>query len=320
MTKPTPAIKNILLLLLLALIWGPSFFFIKVALKGFTPFTIVFCRLVLGGTIVLIWMKIQRLHVRSYLKYWKQYAIAGFFANALPFAIITISQKSLSSCVAAIVNSTTPLFTLIIAHFAVQGEKLNTSKVLGVLVGMGGVVTIFIPSLFSNNLKFEYMGIVGILVASLSYGIGMVYSKNMYKKHGTQMAYGIAAGQLLFAAIMVLPFFLTYSLSSFTLDVPLSSLLSLIGLGFFGTACAFILYHYILRTAGAGFLSYSALLFPIIGLSLGGIVLGEELTFYTMFGSILILCGLFISNFAATIIKRYLKKPLPIAQEKKDGK
>ena len=315
MNKLTPAVKNILLLLLLALVWGPSFFFIKVALKGFTPFSIVLFRLILGGLIVLGWMKIQRLRVRDYLKYWKQYAIAGFFANALPFVIITISQKSIPSCLAAVVNSTTPLFTLLIAHFAVRGERLTASKILGVLLGMAGVVTIFVPTMFGSFVAFESWGVVGILIASLSYGIGMVYSKNIFKKYGTDMAYGIASGQLLLSAVMVLPFFLVYDLSSFTLNVPLMSLLSLIGLALFGTACAFILYHYILRTAGAGFLSYSALLFPIIGMILGGLVLGEDLTLYTIFGSVLILCGLFISNFATAIITKYKKEPIPVEEE-----
>lgn len=297
------------LLLSLSLCWSPSFLFIKLALNSFYPVTIVWVRFAAASLILLLVFKGQGVELKKYFIYWKEFLLIGFFANAFPILLITFSQQHLSTSLAAIFNSTTPLTTILLAPFFLKNEPITPLKLMGVLLGIMGVVIIFSPSLLSGALHFNGLAAMGILLAAASYGIGMIFSKKIYIKHGSEVIKVMPAFQLLAASLLTLPLLLFFSEGVYK-ELYLSSVLSLLGLTIFGTAIAFILYHALIRMAGATFLSFCTLLFPVFAIFLGFIFLGEEISLLSLIGSLFIFSGLITANFLSP-----KKGPIKQAQE-----
>jgi drug/metabolite transporter (DMT)-like permease len=288
-------LSSFILLLGLTLCWSPSFLFIKLALSDFYPLAIVWLRVTLAGLLLLGFLKWQGTSIKKSCSYWKEFFTIGFFANALPFILITLSQKHLSISLAAIFNSTTPLSTLLLAHFLVKEEPLTINKIVGVFLGVFGIVAIFYPSLSQGHLIFNAWAAMGILAASISYGIGLILSKKAYSEHGIEITKVLPAGQLLASSVMVLPVFLVFE-PGFYRELHMQSILSLAGLVILGSAAAFVIYQNLIRIAGASFASFSTLLFPVFGILLGRFFLKEEIHLHAIIGSALIFLGLFVSN------------------------
>lgn len=296
--------QNCLLLVALAFCWGPSFLLIKLSLEGFSPFSLVWLRVTIGALFLFVWMKIKRHQVRNYLTFWREYILIGLFANGLPFILITFAQQYIPSNLSAILNSTTPLFTLLLAHFTIQEEPLSWNKVAGVCLGLIGIALLFAPSLVMTK-NFNILSSLAVLLASLSYGIGMVLSKHFSLKHGARLTKGVAFFQLLFASIMVFPFCLIAEGTHVSGHIPIVSIVSLLALALLGTSLAFILYHKLLQRAGASILSYATLLFPLIGIFLGHVILQEPLNSLTLLAAVVIFSGLIVANFGKSIKKKF---------------
>lgn len=300
-------LKNFLLLLTLSCCWGPSFLFIKLGLESFGPSNLVFLRLLFGGLILLTinYLKNRKLH--EYLHCYKDFFLIGLFSNALPFIFITKGETYIPSSLAAVMNSTTPLFTAILAHLFLEDEKLKPHKIFGVLLGMLGIFIIFFPSLE----KMVYTDLIGcslILLAAFSYSISFVLAK---KRPHTVPTSLFPAGQLLAASLITLPFGIQ-DLPSFKM-ISFHSYLALGCLSMVGTALAFIIYFKLIRSSGATFVSYSSLLFPIIGIFLGFVFLGETMTETVYIGSLFIFSGVILACFYHPIKEKlFLQKKASI--------
>lgn len=257
----------------------------------------------MGSVILMAIMKIRNVRILPFLRYWKEFALVGFFANALPFVLITLGQQYIPSSIAAVMNSTTPLFTVFLAHYTIKGESITVSKIAGVIIGMIGIFVIFSPCL-SHQLSFNPIGAIAVLIASLSYAIGMICSKKIYSAKGYGLVKAMPAGQLACSSLLLLPIFLIFEAPHFTFSVSPVAALALIAVSFFGSAIAFLIYHHLLKTAGATFLSFATLLFPVVGIALGTLFLGEELNSRSIIGTILILIGLIVTNFLPMIIAK----------------
>lgn len=297
--------KNFLYLLCLSCCWGPSFLLIKLGLESFTPCTLVFFRLLIGGLILTVFNLLHQHRLQDYKSSIKEFFLIGLFSNALPFVFITTGELFIQSSLAAIMNSTTPLFTTIIAHFFLQDEKLKYHKVLGVLLGMIGIIIIFYPSLEKMNFN-DALGCIFVLLGALSYSISFVLTKK--RPHAVPLTL-FPAGQLLAASILVFPF-AAYSFPEMK-PLTLSSGLALMSLSCIGTALAFILYFYLVKNCGATFVSYSSLLFPVIGMVLGVSFLGETLQKTIYIGSVTIFLGVLLACFYEPIKEKLLFEKNP---------
>lgn len=168
-------IKNLLLFFLLACCWGPSFLFIKIAVEQISPIIIANLRVAIGGAMLYTILKLKKIDLPKLGLAWKHFAIMGFFSCALPFALFAIGEQYIDSSLAAILNGTTPLFTLMIAHFFTENDRLTKVKFFGSVVGFSGLFVLVAPSLFDT--KANIFGIFAGIIAAASYGAGFVYAK-----------------------------------------------------------------------------------------------------------------------------------------------
>jgi len=284
--------KNFLLIIALGFCWGPAFMFMMIGLESFPPITIATLRVSIGALLVYTTMRLCGNRLRPHLKHWKHFAVMGFFASALPFCLFPYAEQLIPSSLAGIINGTTPIFTAILAHYTLQDDRFTLRKGLGIAAGVTGLLTIFLPSLIDEKIGNE-MGMIFAVGATLCYAIAMCYAR----RHVCKLPFLVApAGQLLFAAIFLIPTCLIFD-RPFTIATPtVNSIAAIVALGTVSTALTFTLYYNVIKRVGASYLSMSTLLFPVVAIALGYVFLGENLTWVTFVGAGLIISGLFISS------------------------
>lgn len=276
-------------LAVLSLIWGGSFFFIKVALAEVRAFTIVLSRVAVGALLLngLLLLRGEALPRPGRL--WVPLLVMGFLNNAVPFSLIVWGQTQIDSGLASILNATTPLWTVLLAHVATRDERLTGSRMAGVAVGLAGVVVIMGPDALSG-LGSNVLAQVAVLGATVSYAVAALYAKRLKGTAPLQ----IAAGQLTCSTLLMLPLALLID-RPWTLG-PLSAgtLGALVGLGVLSTAVAYVLYFRILASAGSTNAALVTFLIPVSALLLGALVLGERLAPRHLAGMTLIVVGLMV--------------------------
>jgi drug/metabolite transporter (DMT)-like permease len=293
-------LKNFLWLIFLASLWGPSFLFIKVAVKDIPPFTLVTGRVGLAAILLYLILRLQGRNLPKFGSIWRHFAVVAFFSNALPFVLFSWGEIHIASALAAILNGTTPLFTIMLAHFFIADDRLTPVKTLGTLLGFGGLVLLIAPSLL-EGLHATTWGLLAVTVAAASYGVAIVYTRKNLR--GLPPLVGPTA-QLTVATIYILPL-------SFFIDRPYNlaapswpAFGSLLGLSVVGTALAFIVYYYLLDRTSATYLSMVTYLVPIFGVVLGVVVLDEQPGWNAYLGCVLILLGVMVVNFKFTNWRR----------------
>lgn len=284
--------RNFLLLLFLASLWGPSFLFIKVAVEDIPPLTLVVGRAGIAAVVLYTVLRMQGRNLPKFGLVWKHFVVMAFVQHAVPFTLFNWGEQHISSALAAILNGTTPLFTIILAHLLVQDDRMNPAKVMGVFVGFGGLLLLIGPSLF-NGVQVTTWGLVAVTIAAASYGVAIVYSRLNLRGQPPLVA---PAAQLTLAALIMLPLSLFLE-RPFSLPTPSwAALGSLFSLATLGTALAFVVYYYLIERVSATYVSMVTYMVPVIGLVLGVIVLNEQLRWNAYVGCILILIGVMIVN------------------------
>lgn len=284
--------KNILLLLLLAAVWSPAFLLIKFGIESYTPLMITFGRVFISFLFFCLLLIGKKENLLRYKKHWKDFAIMGLFANALPFFLISYSEQYITSSLAALLNSSVPIFTIIFAHYALDDEPFTRRKIIGIVLGLIGIGIIFLPGIQSSS--FSEMGALAVIIASVCYAIAMTYSKTVTHKFPPLV---LPAGQMLFASLYAFIPMMIFDRPWESIHNPsLKSTIAIICLGIFATGFSFILYYEIVKRVGAGYLSYSTLLFPVFGLLLGKTVLHEHLAISSYIGMGFIFSGLLLNS------------------------
>ena len=195
-----PKLLDYLLLVLLALIWASAFFNIKIATYSFGPITIAFLRVFFGSIPVLLLCYYKEIKIEAFSKDWYWFAIIGFINLVAPFFLIAYGIKSVQSNLAAILMSTTPLSSTVLAHFYTKNEKFNFIKTFGILIGFSGILY-----LFSDNLLIDennFLSALLILLGSTCYVIGGVLTLKISKKKNENVTGSI----LIWAVIILIPF------------------------------------------------------------------------------------------------------------------
>lgn len=275
------------MLLGLAALWGGSFFFVKVMVDGgLPPFLIVLGRVGLAAAILNIWLLVKGDYLPVSWSAWRDFIIIGLLNNVLPFSMIAFGEQRISSGLTSILNATTPIFTIIVAHFLTDTEKFSNYKILGIVFGFLGVAALVGPDItqFGSGL----VGQAACLSAAICYAFASVFGRRFRGMPPIK----IATGQVTASTAVLIPIVLIFE-KPWTLPMPgLYVWGSMIGIALFCTVVAYVLYFRILAVAGATNLALVTFLLPITALLLGWSVLGETITWRSIIGMAMIGIGL----------------------------
>lgn len=278
-----------LIFLGLALIWGSAFFFISVAVHAIPPLTYVWIRLTIAaaGLWMFLWWKGERISLPR--SAWGSIFLLAFLNNALPFALFGWGQTHIASGLASILNATTPILGVVVAHFCTNDERMTPAKIGGVLLGFGGVATMIGPSLLSN-IGTDALAQLACIAASLSYAFAAVWARR-FKRIGLPPM-TVTTGQLTAGAVMMLPVALLVDHPWNEAFPGLGPLAAVSALALLCTAFAYVLYFKLIDSAGATNALLVTLLVPPTAILLGAMFLGEALAAQDLLGLILIAFGL----------------------------
>lgn len=276
------------MLILLSIFWGGSFFFTEIALRDFQPFTVVFLRVTLAALILIGVVYISGQRMPASLRTWGAFVVMGALNNAIPFSLIVWGQTRIDSGVASILNATTPIFTVILAHMFTSDERLTLRKFFGVLVGFLGVYIMIKPEL-KDGFSWRGLGQVAVIGAAVSYGFAGIFGKRLKKTSPVVNS----AGMLICSSLMMLPLALIID-SPWSLSPSLEAVAAVFGIALISTVLAYLLYFRILAAAGATNVLLVTFLIPISALLLGVGVLGEVIKALEYIGMACIFLGLIV--------------------------
>jgi drug/metabolite transporter (DMT)-like permease len=207
----------------------------------------------------------------------------GLLNNLIPFSLISWGQTQISSSLASILNATTPVWTVLLAHFLTEDEKLTNNRLGGALFGLFGVV-IMIGWDVLDGLGINLLAQLAVIGAAISYGFAGIYGKRFHETP----AIVTAAGQLTCTAIMAIPITMIVDKPWFYPMPNLNVWIAMLGLALLSTALAYIIYFRLLTTTGATNLLLVTFLVPVSAILLGTIILGEHLLLRHLLGMIMI--------------------------------
>lgn len=279
------------LLAILSVVWGGSFLFIGVAVKELPPLTIVALRVVMGAMALRLILAVMGVPMPREREAWIAFLGMGILNNVIPFTLIVWGQKHIASGLASILNATTPLFTVIVAHYLTADERLTRQRFAGVVVGFLGVaVMIGGAALQSWNVGIPAQ--LAVLAAAVSYAFSGVYGRR-FKAMGIPPL-ATAAGQVTASSAVLLPLALLVD-HPWALPLPSTgTVASMLGLALLSTAFAYTLFFRLLGRAGATNVGLVTFLIPVSAILLGVLVLGETLEPRHMAGMGLIGAGLIL--------------------------
>ncbi len=292
-------IKEWGLIIILSIIWGGSFFFVGVAVGELPPFTIVLGRVCLASILLLMVVRFKGEKMPSSWKVWGAFIVMGALNNLIPFCLIVWGQTHIESGLASILNATTPIFSVILAHFFTREEALTMNRIFGVILGWIGVL-ILIGMESMEGFGVEVLGQVAVLGAAVSYALAAIYGQRFKGMRPIV----VAAGMLCGATLMMIPL-------AFYFDRPWHlapggmTILSIIGLAAISTSLAYVIYFHVLAAAGPTNLLLVTFLIPISAITLGGMVLGEALRWGDFMGMGIIFLGLITMD--GRVIKKVSK-------------
>jgi drug/metabolite transporter (DMT)-like permease len=275
------------LLILLAVIWGSSFFNIKIATYSYEPITLALVRVIFASIPLLILCKISGIKIEAFSKNWKWYAIIGLCNIAIPFVLIAIGTSKINSYLAAILMSTTPLSGSILAHIFTKDEKLSFFKSIGVLIGFSGIVLLFFDKVIINSENYVYALIT--ILGSTFYCIGGLLTLKLRKEKNEN----VTTSTTLWSVIFLLPFSLIIE-TPWNSDPTFASTLSLLYLGTIATGLAWLIRFRILTVNGLVFQTQVAYLIPIFGIIFGYFLMDEIITWRVLISLVIILLGIYI--------------------------
>lgn len=279
-------------LLSLSVLWGGSFFFAKIAIGELGPFTVVFARVGLAALALNMVLAVGRRSLFVSSTPWIAFVVMGLLNNVLPFSLIFWGQREIASGLAAILNATTPLFTVLVAHALTNDEKINRMKLAALLVGLTGVVVLVGPG-FVLEAATGVQGQLACLAAAMSYAFAGIWGRR-FKVMGVSPVEA-ATGQVTASTLLILPIMLLAD-RPWTLAAAPSLIvwLALAGLALLSTALAYVLYFRVLAAAGATRLLLVTFLIPVSAILLGSALLGERLEPRHFAGMALIGLGLML--------------------------
>ncbi|MCG8335034.1 MAG: DMT family transporter [Proteobacteria bacterium] len=288
------------LIIILSILWGGSFFFVGVAVKELPSLTIVLCRVALACIILLAVVYLKGERMPSSLAVWGGFIVMGALNNLIPFSLIVWGQTHIESGLASILNATTPVFSVVLAHFLTKEERLTTNRISGVLLGWVGVIVLIgINSLRSFGI--EVFGQIAVLGAAFSYACAAIYGRRFKGLSPLVIATGMLCGSTLMMTPMAL-----FIDQPWNLSPGIFTITAIIGLAAISTSLAYIIYFKVLSTAGPTNLLLVTFLIPLNAILLGVLFLEERLEWNALMGMGLIFAGLI--GIDGRLLKRLKRK------------
>lgn len=277
--------------LALGTVWGCSFIFIELGLEFLTPFGVAFIRCALGAITLLIFTKIRKVDLPADRKIWQKLWVVAMLLNVIPGVLFAFAQQYVTSVLASIINAGTPLMTLVFMLIVFREEKLKPEQIIGLLIGALGVLTVVgVWKDLGNN---QLVGVIALLIAVSCYGASYPYStRNVIPLKLKPEA--LATGQLIMAAVTLLPFFLINGISN-DFYRP-QSVIAMLCLGIFGSGFAYIWNFAITAAAGSAIASTVTYLTPVVAVIVGFLYLGEVIVWHEIVGALIVIVGALLSQ------------------------
>jgi drug/metabolite transporter (DMT)-like permease len=273
------------LLLLLATLWGSSYAFIKLGVATIPPITLIAARTAIAGVLLLGLLHLRGLRLPREGRYWGRFFIQALLNSVVPFTLIAWAERSVDSGLAAILNSTSPIFTFLLGSILLRQEKPTLLRLFGVIAGLSGVSLIIGMRAF-DGLGGEVAAPLAIVAATICYAGAALFGQQF---RGLDPMIP-AAGSLVSGAIILIPLSLALD-RPWEISPSASSLAGLLALAIFGTAFALVIYFRLIETLGALATTAQAYLRVPIGVAIGMIFLGERLASTAALGLVLVIAG-----------------------------
>ena len=278
---------DILLLTVLGLIWGSSFFNIKIATYSYEPFTLALVRVIFASLPLLILCWYKKIKIQAFSKNWKPYALIGLCNIAIPFTLIAVGTSKINSYLAAMLMSTTPMSGSILAHFFTKDEKITLFKSIGIIVGFLGILFLFFDKLIIN--ESNYIFVLVTILGSTFYSIGGILTLRL-KTKGNE---NVTTSTTLWSVIFLFPVAMIFE-TPWNLNPSTESTLSLLYLGVVATGLAWLIRFRILTVNGLVFQTQVAYLIPIFGVLFGYFLMDEIITWRVLISLVIIMVGIYI--------------------------
>jgi drug/metabolite transporter (DMT)-like permease len=262
------------ILLFLALIWGAAFFFIHIAVAHVAPLTYVWLRVTIAAAGLLAWMRWKGEKLSLPLPVWGMMLVLALLNNLIPFALFGWAQQHIASGLASILNATTPIWGVVVAHIATSDEKITPAKLIGVVIGFAGVATMIGPDLLTSD--GSLLPQLACIAASLCYALAGVWARR-FRPLGLKPL-KVATAQLLVGALVMTPVSLTVGQPWIGGSPSLEALGAIAVLALGCTALGYVLYFRLIDSAGATNATLVTLLVPPVAILLGALFLGEMLS------------------------------------------
>jgi len=282
-----------MLLVGLSILWGGSYLFMKLAVLTVPLFTIVLGRVSIAALALLIVLTISGTGIPKGRRIWLAFFGMGIFNNVIPMSLIVFSQNSISVGLASILNSITPLFTILVAHMTTNDERLTFRKLVGISFGIMGVVMLMGPELV-DNFGVAVLGEWACLGAALSYACANTFGRRFVQLGTKPMQ--TAFGQVVASTVILAPLVIVVDQPWTISDPGFLPVLSILALGLFCTALAYVIYFQILARSGATAIALVTFMIPPSAILMGWLALGEQISSQDFLGLSLIGVGLFSVN------------------------
>lgn len=284
--------KHWIIFITLGLIWSSSFMWVELALREVGPLTLVAFRVFFGFLFGVAVILIQRVALPRTFKEWLPLIVLGLTNIAFPFFLISWGQKSIDSGVASILDATVPLFTILVAHFLLQDDKMTPAKVLGLLTGFAGVVVLMSKDIGAST--GSLLGQLAVIAACIFYAASSIIAR-VYTEGTSTILRGL--GPLASATAVMIPSALIFEAPIKLPSLPITWV-ALLWMGILGSGLAFIMLFHLVHEIGPTRTTMVTYLFPLGGVTLGVIFLNEALTWQIVTGAVLIILSLVIANWS----------------------
>ena len=282
-----------MLLVGLSILWGGSYLFMKLAVLTVPLFTIVLGRVSIAALALLIVLTISGTGIPKGRRIWLAFFGMGIFNNVIPMSLIVFSQNSISVGLASILKSIKPLFTILVAHMTTNDERLTFRKLVGISFGIMGVVMLMGPELV-DNFGVAALGEWACLGAALSYACANTFGRRFVQLGTKPMQ--TAFGQVVASTVILAPLVIVVDQPWTISDPGFLPVLSILALGLFCTALAYVIYFQILARSGATAIALVTFMIPPSAILMGWLALGEQISSQDFLGMSLIGVGLFSVN------------------------
>jgi drug/metabolite transporter (DMT)-like permease len=277
------------LLVFLSLLWGCTFLFVGLALKELPPFTIVLARVAMAAALLIPLVYVLGHKLPATWTAWQPFIGMSLLNNVIPFSLMVTGQKTVASGLVAVLNATTPLFSLLVAHVLTSDEKLRANKLVGVAVGIIGVGVLVGPEALFGQAS-QALGMALVLGGALSYGFSGLWGRRL--KASPPIV--TAASQLISSTVLLIPLAALFE-QPWTLAFPgTETIAALLGLASLSTALAYIIFFRIMAVSGSSNVMLVTLLIPLTAIPLGIWKLGEQLLLRHFAGALVIGLSLLI--------------------------